>query len=150
MHIQKKEYAKAGFPINNYIKFKRGNKRYFLAQSNIFLHVMNDRLVEACQTFPDRFGKRNAELVLDAIYDLENAGLREDFGTLLSSEQFTWLVEMEEDDTINPKLLRVDLFRKILPEKDNVNNFEFIGGLFHSFKHFFLQGNSSFNACSNK
>jgi hypothetical protein len=96
-------------------------------------------LIEACEKYPDYFGKGEINKVLEALYQTENVGTMEQFYDFLKTEQFAWILEIVNEE-VSPHVLRVELFRRVDKlKKDEFKN-EFTGGVFHSFKHFTYKG----------
>lgn len=134
MKHEDKEYAKTGFPPQNYTVYPIQNRVFYSVGTNVFLAIVRDVLPEAIKKFPDKFGTGNAMDVLTAIYDTQPMFDFDRFVKFLQTEQFSVLVENEKGE-IKDKILRIDLFRK-LDEGGKV----FTGGIFHAFKHFSMNG----------
>jgi len=128
-------YAKTNFDETKFHEIKISNRRFFVVCTNVFHQILNSVLADACEKYPECFGTGNASDVLCALYKIEAFGSISDFQNFLSEEQFAWIVEISEGH-VRPKILRIELFRKI----DNLNGdetkTEFTGGVFHSFRHF--------------
>ncbi len=139
LHLMKhegKDFAHTGFPYQNYEFRKVGHSNIYLAKSNVFKGIMDSTLPRAQHFFKDKFGTGNALDVLDALYNIEPVGDFDFFCEFLSNEQFCYVVQ-GNNGIFNSDILRIDLFRHL--KKDNNNNHEFVGGVFHAFKHFSLK-----------
>jgi hypothetical protein len=100
---------------------------------------LNSVLAEACKKYPEKFGNDDVNEVLQAIYLVENVGTLDRFFEFLKNEQFAWILEIVEEN-VSPHVLRLELFRDMrLLKKGEAKN-EFLGGVFHSFKHFTYKG----------
>lgn len=139
MDHEKKNHAKTGIAINNYRVLHLDGKRYYLIPTNMFKAiVIENTLAMASAEYPHLFGIGNAKNVIEAIYNIEPWFDLERFIEILQTEQFCYVVEVL-DDEVQEKLLRIDLYRHIKPNKDG--GFDFVGGIFHCYKHFSFQGN---------
>lgn len=139
MDHEKKNHAKVGIAINNYRVLDIEGKRYYIIPTNLFKAiVMEKNMAVASAKFPDRFGTGNAKDVIKAIYDLEPWFDLDRFIEILQTEQFCYVVELI-DGKVQDKLLRIDLYRHI--KENKAGEFDFIGGIFHCFKHFSYKEN---------
>lgn len=136
MRHEKKDYAKTGFPIQNYRVHDILGRTFYSVRTNVFREILNDVLLEATGRYPERFGTGNAEDVIKAIYDIEPMFTIDRFVDFLRTEQFCYIFEKVSGDQ-NNDILRIDLFRK-LDKKGDV--FDFTGGIFHALKHFSYSG----------
>ncbi|MCM0667559.1 hypothetical protein [Flavobacterium tyrosinilyticum] len=138
MDHEKKNHARTGIAINNYRTTEINGKIYYLIPTNLFTAIVDRYLGIASAKYPNQFGTGNANDVIKAIYDLEPWFDLNRFNEILKTEQFCYVVEVK-DGVINKKLLRIDLYRDI---KENKNGgFDFVGGVFHCYKHFSYEGN---------
>lgn len=119
------------FPPKNYIYFFVEGKRYVRVATNVFNETINNNLVKAVEIYPEKFGKHDTNLVLEALYNIAPIGDLEYFKSLLSEENFAYTFDL--GNLSNEKVLRIDLFRI---DKGT----EFVGGIFHAFKHFNYNG----------
>jgi hypothetical protein len=125
-------------PAQNYTYYEKEGKKYYLPKTNTFKHITGNVLTDACQKFPKHFGTGNANDIIEAIYKIDPViFLLKDFVHFLQNEQFCYVVEGSEK-RLNEKILRIDLFREIKPNKQG--RFDFVGGLFHANKHFSFKG----------
>lgn len=137
MNHERKNHARVGIAINNYKTVVIGDKTFYLISTNVFKEIIENKLIVACTIFPERFGNGNARDVIKAIYDLEPWFDLDRFIEVLHTEHFCYVVEVVNGEP-QENVLRIDLYRDI---KENENGgFDFIGGIFHCFKHFSFQG----------
>lgn len=137
MNHEGKDAAKVGFPINNYFEYRIDGRRFFCVQSNVFVALMKSHIELAQQNEPHKFGTGDANDVIEAIYNVEPTGNIKWFKQFLASEQFAYIFEYTSKPNFD-KILRIDLYRDIqLNENEQA---EFIGGIFHAYKHFSLNG----------
>ncbi len=139
MDHEKKDYAKTGIAINNYRLLQLEGKRYYLIPTNLFKSIIiENNLALANQKFPHLFGTGNAKDVVQSIYNLEPWFDLKRFIEILQTEQFCYVVEVI-NDKVQEKLLRIDLYRDLKVNKNG--GFDFVGGIFHCYKHFSYKGN---------
>ena len=132
MQQEEKSFVVAGLDVSKHFEVNINDRRFFIISTNIFYHIIHSVLAEACEKLPNAFGIRKTDTILDAIYNIEKIELRENFSEFLRTEQFAWIIELE-NGKVNDDILRVDLFRKD-------NKTDFTGGIFHAFKHFSYKG----------
>jgi len=132
MKQDRKSFAKAGLDISKHFEIVVKNRKFFIISTNVFYHIMNSVLIEACEKYPSAFGINKTDTILEAIYNIENLEPKEKISEFLRTEQFAWLIELD-GEIVNENILRVDLFR--MDKKT-----EFTGGVFHAFKHFSYKG----------
>lgn len=133
MKHEKKDGAKTGAPINNYIVYGEDDVVYYLIRSNVFMHLADEMLFEAKEKFPEYFGTGDASDVIDGLQKYYPYGEKEWYIEFLRDEQFCYIMQLK-NGTFTDKILRVDLYRQY---KDNEKGKkEFVGGLFHMLKHF--------------
>lgn len=139
MDHEKKNHAKVGIAITNYRVLHLDGKRYYLIPTNMFKAIiLEDTLATANSTFPQLFGTGNAKDVIQSIYNVEPWFDLDRFIEILQTEQFCYVVEVI-GDKVQEKLLRIDLYRHI--KQNSKGGFDFIGGIFHCYKHYSLEGN---------
>lgn len=139
MKHEQKPYAKIGIAKENHFEITIDKRRFFIISTNVFYHIIDSVLVEACEKYPTSFGVRRTDKILKAIYEVEKFGSMETFPELLRTEQFAFLIELQ-NNKVNEKFLRIDLFRKIEYCDSKKVDTDFIGGIFHAFKHFSYKG----------
>lgn len=133
MDHEKKEGAKVGVPVDNYIVFGEGAPVYYMIRSNVFMHLADRMLIEAKDKYPERFGTGDADDVIDALLLHYPYGEKSWYIDFLKDEQFCYIMQLN-NGAFSDKILRIDLFRLFQKNKKGVN--EFTGGLFHLLKHF--------------
>lgn len=133
MHHEKKDGAKVGVPINNYLIYGDDEIQYYLVRSNVFMHLVDGMIMEAKDQFPEYFGTGDASDVIDGLLKHYPYGEKDWYIDFLKDEQFCYIMQLK-NGTFSDKILRVDLFRQY---KENAKGKkEFVGGLFHMLKHF--------------
>jgi hypothetical protein len=133
---ENKNFAKTGLDSSNYEEILIGKRTFYSVSTPVFSKILEDVLPEAVRKYTDHFGTGRAEDVVNALYKTEPWAKRENFGNFLGTEQFCYVFEVS-DGQLNHRVLRIDLFRRI-EEENGVS--EFIGGIFHAFKHFSYEG----------
>ena len=132
---EKRSFAKVNFDIGAYnFKFLNG-RRFVIISCPVFYQIIDSILSEACEKYPEKFGKGDVYEVLEAVYLVEAFGSLDQFSDFLKEEQFAWILELI-DGEVNQNVLRIELFRKVNVLKNDKTKTEFTGGLFHTFKHF--------------
>ena len=139
MKSERRSFAKSGFDITNYREIEYADRKFVIISTNVFYQILNSVLIEACEKYPDHFGKDSVNKVLEALYRIENVGAIDQFSDFLKTEQFAWVLELF-DESVRPHVLRVELFRQVDILKNDETKNEFTGGIFHSFKHFTYNG----------
>lgn len=139
MNSERRPFTKSGFDNSHYHEFKYGDRKFVIISTNVFFQILESVLIEACEKYPENFGKDDVNKVLEALYLIENIGPPDQFSEFLKNEQFAWIIELV-DESIGPNVLRVELFRKTNKLKDDDLKNEFTGGIFHVFKHFTFNG----------
>jgi len=142
MQLEKKDMAKTGFPYQSYRTHSMDGRMFYTVHSNVFRHIMSKGfLMEAVSKHPEKFGTGDAMDVVEAIRLIEPSFDTTDrHAEFLRNDQFCLIME-NKNGVIQDQVLRIDLFRDIKPPlQDPTGKPEFIGGIFHSFKHFSLNG----------
>jgi hypothetical protein len=137
MSHEKKNYAVAGVPINNYRVFQTSNRVFYSVQVNTFMVIVDENLHKAQKATPEKFGTGEANDVIEAIRLTHPIFDFDRFADFLSHEKCAYIFEAEGGQVLD-RMLRLDLFRLMKPDKDGKN--EFIGGLLHALKHFSKDG----------
>lgn len=138
MSHEKKNDAHVGVPINNYRVFPIDGRTFYSVQINTFMVVVDRFLGEAQVAYPDKFGTRNAFDIIEALRLINPIfETTERMAEFFAHDKCTYVFEAEGGKVVD-RMLRLDLFRIIKPDKDG--NLEFIGGLFHALKHFSKNG----------
>lgn len=84
------------------------------------------------------FGTGDARDVLSALYNVsgyQQFGALDKYRQLLIDGYSCYFLLREADGRLSKKVFRLDLFRHILPSKDQPDKYDFIGGIMHAFKH---------------
>lgn len=139
MESEGRSFVKSGLDISHYNETEYAGRKFVIISTNVFYQILNFVLIEACEKYPENFGKDDVEKVLEALYLIENVGTLEQFSDFLKTEQFAWILELV-DEKVNDNILRVELFRQVDKLKNDESKNEFTGGVFHSFKHFTYKG----------
>lgn len=132
-------YAKIRFDESNFFEIQISGRKFYVVSTRVFRQLLTSVLAEACETYPENFGTGCAEDVLYGIYKVESFGTLSNFQNFLNDEQFAWIVELYKG-VVNPKVLRVQIYRKISSTKEDTTKTEFTGGILHLFKHFKYKG----------
>lgn len=104
-----------------------------------FLNTVSDKILSAIDKYPHSFGTGNAQDVIDALYKLSNMGFpKEDFFLYLQDFACCYIL-YEYNNVLSNNLLRVDLLR-YMKDNETTHKKDFVGGLFHSLKHFSKDG----------
>lgn len=134
-----------GFNTSQCFSFDYEERHICLAASNSFIGMIEKQYLEALNNYPECFGTGNAVDVVIALY--KNNGiekLRWSFQryveNALAYEICCYAVIKRNDYEFDEEVLRIDLFRQIKPSLKDWHKLEFIGGLFHVFKHFSYKG----------
>lgn len=129
----------SGTYVGDYTPVFIQGRKFIIVPSPVFKHLLYDVLPKATFKYPECFGKYDAQKVLKAIYDTQPMWSFEVFIEMLKRDKFAYIFEVV-DETPLDKVLRIELFRDIKPNKNNSKKTEFIGGLFHTFQHFSFGG----------
>ena len=137
MKHEKKNSARIGFSEENFENIRIGNRNLYFISTNIFESIINEILPIATNKFPERFGTGNAKDVISAIHEIHQWFDLERYIESLKTENFCYVLEIV-DNGISDKILRIDLYRDVKPNSES--KFDFVGGIFHCYKHFSLDG----------
>lgn len=132
-----KDFCLASVPIANYERYIIAERIFYVVPNNVFNAIINRNLILAQKNYPDNFGTGNARDVVKALYEIEQWMTFESYIRMLGREQFCYVVEIK-DGKIIPKILRIDLYRSL--KKNKKGGYDFVGGLFHCFKHYSRDG----------
>ncbi|MBR4535562.1 MAG: hypothetical protein IKO62_02760 [Bacteroidales bacterium] len=107
---------------------------YFILPCRYFEDlIINERLLEVVKQNSNLFGTGMTIDVLRGLHNTLYANMPfEKFKESFSQEKFAYIGEYDEKGLKRDRILRLDFYRI---DKEN----EFIGGLFHTFKHFNFQ-----------
>jgi len=141
MAHEEKGHIKSAFPQENYTKYVIEGRTFYCVKTNSFKAIIEDYLVRAQGKYPEKFGTGNAIDVIEALYLINPIMPFEDFKEFLKNEQFAYVIESKDGEIID-KILRIDLYRHLVPSKVNPEsgNYEFVGGILHAFRHFSING----------
>jgi hypothetical protein len=139
MKSERRSFTKSGFDISHYREIENAGRKFVIISTNVFYQILDSVLIEACEKYPENFGKDNVNKVLQALYLVENMGTPDQFFDFLKNEQFAWILEII-DENVSRYVLRVELFRQRNIVKNEETKDEFTGGVFHCFKHFTYKG----------
>lgn len=137
MAHEEKDHAAIGVPFQNYRFFTINDRTFYLAQTNIFRVIMEEDLTAAQDRTPANFGTGNAHDVIKALWETRPIFALEAYTEELKDEKWGYVVESEDGKVVD-RILRLDLFRMLRPACNE--NYEFVGGVFHAFKHFSRNG----------
>lgn len=139
MGHEQKDMAKTGFPIQYYTEYNILGRTFYAPAPNVFRHIIGKGfLLEAVKQYPEKFGTGEAYDVVEAIRLVEPTfDTTERHAEFLQDEQFSFVMEYTATG-ITENVLRIDLFRHI--KQNAAGNHEFVGGIFHAFKHFSFEG----------
>jgi hypothetical protein len=101
--------------------------------------ILDRQYLSVVSSYSSLFGTGNDWNIVRAIKSHEHKYLLrdysdEEFFDYIKGETMAYVFKIENDNTINERILRLDLCRGI--NRDNV----FQGGIFHVFKHFTVEG----------
>lgn len=149
MGHESKKSAHTGFPLSNYTHLRIDERNFYCVSTNIFKQIIdNDILLYATKQYADKFSTGNAYDVVEAVYLSTKEKLPviyefyknrlDNFLELLRGAH-CYIVEYTAE-VLGDKVLRLDLFRCVRENKASEGNYDFVGGLFHSFKHISVEG----------
>ena len=72
MKSERRSFAKSGFDISHYRKIEYAGRKFVIISTNVFYQILNSVLIEACEKYPEYFGKDDVNKVLEALYRIEN------------------------------------------------------------------------------
>lgn len=137
MSHEKKDHIVAGVPLQNYRVFQMGKRAFYSVQVNTFMAMVDEFLMQAQDSTPEKFGTGEAYDVLEAIHLVNPIFELKEFADFLGHEKCTYVFEAENGEVVD-RMLRLDLFRLLKPNESGKN--EFVGGLFPA-KTFFTKNN---------
>ena len=139
MKREKKEHAITGVPLENYRVIQVEGRTFYIVQTNTFKFTMEEVLLRAQKSTPEKFGTGDAIDVIEAMRLQQTWPIElPAFAEFITSDKCAYVFE-SEFGYVKDKMLRLDLARLIRPNKNKEKN-EFIGGLLHAFKHFSKEG----------
>ena len=134
------EMYQYGFSIADCYMVTGGDGAVLLFVFNYsFLTIVLDQILLAIDKYPNSFGTGNAQDVIDAIYKLSSMGCSQEDYILFLQDFACCYVLYEEYKFLSTNILRVDLLR-YLKDNQTTRKKDFVGGFFHSLKHFSKNG----------
>lgn len=131
-----------GFSIMDIYNYKIDvDTQFYMIFNSTFLRVIYHGIQSALQEFPDKFGTGNASDIIEALYNVsgyKRFGTIEDYIQFLNEHLCCYIVYREKD-AYSDDILRVDLLRQIVPNKNDETKKDFVGGLLHTLKHFSIE-----------
>lgn len=137
--LEELDSFQVGFPINEiYHYYAEGDHNFYIV-FNVSCHrLLHEGILDALQTFPEKFGTGNAMDVVDAIYEgsvFKSLGDKDRYIKFLADNACCYVVYANEEGFGD--ILRLDTFRKV---DDRDGKYDFTGGLMHVLKHFSYEG----------
>ncbi|MCD8304699.1 MAG: hypothetical protein LUC86_07745 [Prevotellaceae bacterium] len=142
MHNENKDFCMEGVSKYDWKCYYGDEARtyYVVVPAAHFRSLICDRqYLTAVSTHPKLFGTGKAIDVLEALMRCDQyPGVQNmclcDYLKFLKAENMAYVFEVK-DGKLNERILRLDLFRDISNDQK-----DFLGGLFHAFKHFTVEG----------
>lgn len=132
-----------GFPIYDCIHYKTENcdEDFYIIYNTGFLKTISHQIILAQQQCPEKFGTGNADDVIDALYSVSGYNAFGDKNAYLDYliDYNCCYVVYKNKGTFGD-VLKIDLLRRILPNKKVPSKSDFVGGLLHVLKHFSVEG----------
>ena len=123
--------------INICYSFEIGNNQImYMVPFRPFYRFLTFLLPQALYNYPNLFGTKDARDVIAALYSVsgyDKIGDINEYQQYLTDNAYCYFLLRDIDGRLSGKLLRLDLFRYILP--NNKDDFDFIGGLMHAYRH---------------
>ena len=101
-----------------------------------FYNFLIYHLPQALYNYPDLFGTKDAKDVISALYSVsgyDKIGSIEDYQYSLIDNAYCYFLLRNTSGELGDKIIRLDLFRHILPNDKNCHDFD--GGLMHAYRH---------------
>lgn len=101
-----------------------------------FYNFLIYHLPQALYNYPDLFGTKDAKDVISALYSVsgyDKIGSIEDYQYSLIDNAYCYFLLRNTSGELGDKIIRLDLFRHILPNDKNGHDFD--GGLMHAYRH---------------
>ena len=114
---------------------------FYLVFNGGFLRMIYNTLLKASKDYPEKFGTGDANDVIDALYDVSGFygfGDKERYIEFLSDHACCYVIYRTNKEFDN-SILRIDLFRHVMPNKKDDSKLDFVGGLMHTLKHFSIK-----------
>ena len=132
-----------GFPICNCIHYKTENydEDFYVIYNTGFLKTISQQIILAQQQYPEKFGIGNADDVIDALYSVSGYIAFGDKNAYLDYLiDYNCCYVVYKNNGLFSDVLKIDLLRRILPNKKVPSKSDFVGGLLHVLKHFSVEG----------
>lgn len=132
-----------GFPISNCIHYKTENcdEDFYIIYNTGFLKMISHQIILAQQQYPEKFGTGNADDVIDALYSVSGYNAFGDKNAYLDYLiDYNCCYVVYKNKGLFGDVLKIDLLRRILPNKKVPSKSDFVGGLLHVLKHFSVEG----------
>ena len=124
--------------INHY--YIDENCDFYIVFNSSFLKMISSSILDATKKYPNKFGTGDAEDVIDALYNTSGYkywGTKQDYINFLTGHACCYVVY--QDNGIFSDILRIDMFRSTMPNKEDPTKIDFVGGLLHTLKHFSIK-----------
>lgn len=136
--LEELNYFQIGFPITEvYHYYVEGDHNFYIV-FNVSCHrLLQEGILEALETFPEKFGTGNAMDVVDALYEgshFKSLGNKERYIQFLVDNVCCYIVYANRTEFGD--ILRLDTFRSVEAKRNSSNAYDFTGGLLHVLKHF--------------
>ena len=132
-----------GFPIYDCIHYKTENcdEDFYIIYNTGFLRTISHQIILAQQQCPEKFGTGNADDVIDALYSVSGYNAFGDKNAYLDYLiDYNCCYVVYKNKGAFGDVLKIDLLRRILPNKKVPSKSDFVGGLLHVLKHFSVEG----------
>lgn len=132
-----------GFSIYDCIHYKTENcdEEFYIIYNTGFLKTISHQIILAQQQCPEKFGTGNADDVIDALYSVSGYNAFGDKNAYLDYLiDYNCCYVVYKNNGLFGDVLKIDLLRRILPNKKVPSKSDFVGGLLHVLKHFSVEG----------
>ena len=132
-----------GFPINEICHYQTGDEGedFYIIYNTGFLKTISHQIILAQQQCPEKFGTGNADDVIDALYSVSGYNAFGDKNAYLDYLiDYNCCYVVYKNNGSFSDVLKIDLLRRILPNKKVPLKSDFVGGLLHVLKHFSVKG----------
>lgn len=132
-----------GFSIYDCIHYKTENcdEEFYIIYNTGFLRTISHQIILAQQQCPEKFGTGNADDVIDALYNVSGYNAFGDKNAYLDYLiDYNCCYVVYTNRGAFGDVLKIDLLRRILPNKKVPSKNDFVGGLLHVLKHFSVKG----------
>lgn len=130
-----------GFPISDINRHGiNENNDFYIVFNGSFLKMINSSIFDATTEYPNKFGTGDAKDVIDALYNTSGYkywGTKQDYINFLTEHACCYIVY--RDNGVFSDILRIDMLRSTMPNKENPTKIDFVGGLLHTLKHFSIK-----------